>query len=153
MHRVYFPAIAALVVGMLVSRGLAAQDEKKEVLKVDGKFTDKDPEDRIRKGCYHKVHMIKLVEGATYQIDMIGVDKLDTYLRLEDAKGKPLDENDDVAEGNLDSRIVFKAPKTDTYRIIATTFVEGETGAYTLIVTQTAGPKEKDKDKDKDDKK
>src|SRR5262249_41467442 len=69
--------------------------------------------------------------GTIYVIDMASKD-FDTYLRLEDSDKKQLAENDDIAPDNLNSRIVFKAPKDDTYRIIATAF-KG-TGAYTLTV-------------------
>jgi hypothetical protein len=124
----------------------AAQDEKKVILKVDGKIANTDPKDKVRQDCYHKSHIVKLEAGATYQIDMIGVGGFDTFLRLEDADGKQLAEDDDGGE-DLDARIIFQAPKAGTYRIICTTYEDNDTGAYTLIVTRTAGGKKEEKKK------
>src|SRR5262249_28511193 len=58
--------------------------------------------------------------------------KIDPYLRLENAAGMQLADDDDSGEG-LNARIVFAAPKDGAYRIIATTFAGG-TGAFELTV-------------------
>jgi hypothetical protein len=78
-----------------------------------------------------------MVPGYSYVIDMKAkVDKkpqFDTFLRLEDAAGNELEQNDDFI--TTDSRIVFVPKKVDEYRVIATTFDQGFTGAYTLTIT------------------
>ncbi|HYT89064.1 MAG TPA: PPC domain-containing protein [Gemmataceae bacterium] len=60
-----------------------------------------------------------MLAGKTYVIDMSSP-QFDTYLRLEDDKGKVVAENDDISPTNLNSRIVFTAPKDGAYRIVAT---------------------------------
>jgi hypothetical protein len=45
---------------------------------------------------------MKLEAGNAYVIDMKSTD-LDSYLKLHDPAGKPIAENDDIAENNQDS--------------------------------------------------
>jgi hypothetical protein len=103
--------------------------------RLDARMTRDDAIDAIRKGCHCKIYTVKLSAGKTYQIDMESED-LDAFLRLEDAAGKRLAENDDVSPDNLNARIVFKCQTDGTYRIIATTFDDGETGAFLLKIRQ-----------------
>lgn len=128
------------LVALTLSGGALAQDKDKVILKVQDKIAATDQKDKVRKDCYHKVHVVKLMEGVTYRIDMLGDSEFDTYLRLEDDAGKQLAEDDDSGEG-LNARIVFPAPKTGTYRIIATTYDDNDTGSYTLLVTAIGGEK------------
>ena len=111
-----------------------AQD-KEGVFKADGQLSKDDSKDRVRRFSVHKVHMVKMTAGQSYTIDLVSRD-FDAYLRLEDSTGQELAKDDDSG-GGLNARIVFRAPKDDTYRIIATTFISG-TGNYTLTV-QGAG--------------
>jgi hypothetical protein len=60
--------------------------------------------------------------------------QIDSYLRLESAAGQQLAQDDDGG-GFPNARIMFVAPRTEEYRIIATTF-QPATGAYTLTVRQ-----------------
>ena len=113
-----------------------------ELLKVDGQLTNDDPKDRIRKGSVHKVHTVKMLAGKSYTIDLVSRD-FDAYLRLEDSAGTNLAEDDDSG-GFPDARIVFQAPKDDTYRIIATTY-DRKVGRYTLTVKEGKGPAANDK--------
>jgi hypothetical protein len=115
-----------------------AQDAKKadgEDLKVSGTLSADDPKDKVKTGSPHKVHEFKMKAGSIYIIDLMS-QKFDAYLRLEDSTGKQLAEDDDSGAflgGFPDARIVYKAVKDDTYRIIATSF-DGRSGAYTLTV-------------------
>src|SRR5262249_55350269 len=67
-----------------------------------------------------QVYHVKLHKGGTYVIDMISPNPkaLDPFLRLLDAAGKKLAEDDDSG-GNLNARILFSAPATGTYQIVA----------------------------------
>ena len=68
----------------------------------------------------------------------------DTYLKLLDAKGTLLAENDDIAPNNLNSRIIFTPKESGTFRIVATSFQERGRGTYSLTITcmkQKAGDK------------
>jgi len=82
-----------------------------------------------------QVHEVKLTAGNTCIIDLQS-SQFDTYLRLEDDKGKILDENDDISKDNLNSRIIF-TPETDgVYRIIATSYQQRGRGAYEVILRE-----------------
>src|SRR5262245_32480846 len=58
----------------------------------------------------------------------------DTFLRLEDADGKELARNDDSG-GELNAQIVFTAPKSGDFRIIATSY-EPAKGLFVLNVKE-----------------
>ncbi len=118
-----------------------AASEKKVLLKVDGELTGADPRDKER-GAHYKVHAMELRAGDFYRIDLVGHNRLDTYLRLEDAGGKVVAEDDDSG-GGLNARIVFHAAKTGSYRFIATTYEKGVTGRYTLMVLPSDAQEEK----------
>ncbi|MBI2805920.1 MAG: PDZ domain-containing protein [Planctomycetes bacterium] len=92
---------------------------------------------KVRPGRFARAHEVKLKAGETYEIEMTSGD-LDSYLILQDAKGKKLTEDDDGG-GFPNARIVFRAPADGTYRIIATTFNVNETGNYTLTVRKQPG--------------
>ena len=111
-----------------------------ETLQTTSKLTDKDARDKSRPKSYHQVQTVKLKAGAEYTIDLRS-DSFDAFLRLEDPNGVQLDEDDDSG-GNLNARIVFRAPTDGVYRIIVTTCNENETGEYSLTVRQT-GPAKK----------
>jgi hypothetical protein len=61
---------------------------------------------------------------------------LDPYLVLTDAAGTKLDQDDDGG-GDLNARIVFRAEKSGTYRIVATSYNLGN-GGFTLTVRDSA---------------
>jgi thiol-disulfide isomerase/thioredoxin len=61
---------------------------------------------------------------------MVNLSKIDPFLRLEDAKGEQLAFDDDSG-GQLNSRIIFKAPADGEYRIIATCYPDPKTGEPT----------------------
>src|SRR5207253_1788614 len=121
---------------------------REEYLRVQEKLTNKDPIDKTKPGCYHKVHLYKMVPGKTYVIEMHdqnGAFDMDPYLRLEDSAGVILAQDDDSGGGprGHDARIVFAPTKEDTYRIIATTLGPGVPGSYLLTaqpVAQAAAP-------------
>lgn len=84
--------------------------------------------------------MIELEEGETYTIDLRGQSfdsgsLPDPYLRLHDAAGVELANNDDF--DGLDSRIVYTAESDGTYFIAARELGAG-TGDYQLSVSEPA---------------
>lgn len=111
----------------------------KLVLEKQDQLTNEDPKDKVQKGSHCKIFSFKMKAGSTYTIDLISGDKtgkkLDTFLRLEDAAGKELGQDDDGA-GFPNARIVHKAIKDGDYRIIATSFEPNQTGAFTLKVLE-----------------
>lgn len=149
MHRsssrwlpVCFLGVAGLILGATASQAGGgkkdgdAKTEKpagKPLLAVDGELTDKDARDPKEAECYCKTFPIKLQEGRSYQIDLVSKD-FDAFLRLEDADGKAVAEDDDGG-GDLNARIVHKATKSGDYKIFATTFAKNATGKFQLTVT------------------
>jgi serine protease Do len=81
-----------------------------------------------------------MTAGRTYILDQRSK-AFDAFLRLEDASGKKLAEDDDSG-GDQNARIVFTAPQDGTYRIIATSFEQQGMGNYTLTIREYAGKKE-----------
>jgi len=110
------------------------KDKKSEDIVVNDTLTDKELKDKVRSGCYCKTYVFKMVEGKSYQLDMKSKD-FDSYLRLEDPQGQQVAADDDSG-GFPDARIIFRAPKTGDYTIICTTFGNGSTGKYTLLVKE-----------------
>lgn len=112
--------------------GKIVLEEKSQLGAMDGRDTK-------LMDSYRKVYTVKMSPGFGYTIDMMsgaGKNKdFDPFLRLEDSTGKQLAENDDGA-GTLNSRIVYRPSREDTYRIIATTFEPNQTGNFTVIVRQ-----------------
>ena len=84
-------------------------------------------------------------KGQSYTIDLIS--QWDNFLRLENARGDQLAADDDSG-GFPNARIVFKAPKDDTYSIIATCFAG--VGDYVLTV-RTGTDKDLERPKEKED--
>jgi hypothetical protein len=118
-------------------------NEPKDIT-IKDKITKDDPFDTKQDKCHCKVHVVKMIAGYQYVVDMKAdphkdkdMPSFDTFLRLEDAAGKLLAENDDYI--TTDSRIVFTPDKAGDFRIICTTFDPGFTGSYTLTVTASKG--------------
>jgi serine protease Do len=112
------------------------------ILRKVSNLSDKDKFDQKRPNMapnrYMKVEEVNLSAGVTYIIEMDSAE-IDSYLIVEDVKGKKLAEDDDSGI-DLNAKIVFRAPSDSVYRIIATTFNPRETGNYTLTVRRQADP-------------
>jgi len=110
-------------------------DRPPPTILLKGTLTRDDPLDSfgLTKNSFHKVHLVPLESGKPYLIDLEA--SFDTFLRIEDADKKTLLFNDDIwSPHSLNSRLVFTPSKTDTYRLIATSFDPQATGSYTLSV-------------------
>ncbi len=101
---------------------------------VHGQLAANDPKDRNRTNSHHKLHLVPLLQGRKYTIDLESTD-FDAYLRLEDPGGKELATNDDGGDG-FNARLTFTPDRSGTYRIIATTFRDGQVGRYILKVSE-----------------
>jgi hypothetical protein len=81
-----------------------------------------------------RVHPFKMAAGRTYVVVLESA-AFDAFLTLEDPAGKKLADNDDIDPGvNTNARLVFEAPKTAAYRLVATAFEQRGNGAYTLTM-------------------
>jgi hypothetical protein len=76
---------------------------------------------------YYDPYPIEVEAGRTYVISMSSED-FDTYLLLVDADDERVARNDDAL--GTDSRLVWRAPTTGTFRIFANSYAPGATGAY-----------------------
>lgn len=95
-------------------------------------LTSNDSLDRVRTGSYSKVHRLSLSAGRTYVIDL-NSSALDPFLRIENAKGEEVAQDDDSG-GNLNARFVLSPAKDDYYRLIVTTYKSAIKGTYNLSV-------------------
>jgi thiol-disulfide isomerase/thioredoxin len=124
-------AVALLVLLPAVSAAQVVGD--KNTVTIQGKLAVDDPKD-AKRNQPSKTHLVRMFGGKVYTIDMVST-QFDSYLRLEDAKGMQLDEDDDSG-GNLNARIVFNCSKDGEYKVICTTF-NGKVGNYTLTVKES----------------
>lgn len=118
--------------GRLGSSVLVQSAGGKLVFEKEGQLSEKNKKDSLQSGCFRKSYKFAMKAGSTYTIDLVSK-KIDSYLRLEDAAGKNLAEDDDGG-GTLNSRIVHRAVRDGTYRIVVTTCDPGQTGPYRLTV-------------------
>ncbi len=108
----------------------------KIVLDVKGKLTEKDPPDKTRDNRQHQVVKFRMTPGHAYTIDLVTLDKkIDPFLRLEDASGNKIADDDDGG-GFVNARIVFKPAKDAEYRISVSTFEGPLTGPFQLTIRQ-----------------
>lgn len=95
-----------------------------------------DPPDKIRKKP-HKAFEFRMDAGKFYVVEMRGDPRaLDPYLRIEDADGNNLVEDDDSG-GMLNSLIVFAPPRNAMYKVIAT--VLNGTGDFSVRIREESG--------------
>jgi hypothetical protein len=80
------------------------------------------------------IFQVRHKANVTYVIDMVSPDPkaLDPYLVLQDSERQTLAEDDDSG-GNLNARIVFRAPSGGVYRIRATSYGSAQ-GPFTLTI-------------------
>jgi len=140
-------SIAIVLIGAACGVGFVGAGEKGEKLtpatgkielkdgkgEVKGSLTGKDVKDVSRKDSYCKVYTLKLEAGQTYQLDCKSV--WDNWLRIEDAKGKQVAEDDDGG-GGTDAQIVYECKTAGEYRVIVTSFDALETGDFTVTVSK-----------------
>jgi len=95
-----------------------------------------DPRDTMLKNSFCKTFNVRMEAGKTYTIDHIDLGaNIDPILRLLDARGLQLAFDDDSG-GGLNSRIVFRPPVGDTYRIVCTSLRAGATGRFSVTVRE-----------------
>jgi hypothetical protein len=104
-------------------------------------FTEKQFIGKLTSQRKEQVHEVPLRAGKTYAFDLES-EAFDAFLRLEDAGGKKLAENDSIEPGvNQNSRIVFTPETSGSYRLAATAFKGRGTGPYTLVIREFVGKK------------
>ncbi|HKX89293.1 MAG TPA: M10 family metallopeptidase C-terminal domain-containing protein, partial [Sphingopyxis sp.] len=87
----------------------------------------------------HDWFRISLTAGQSISVVLEGLTLADPYLRIRNASGTIIYQNDDWGDG-LDSFVGFKAPSTGTYFIDIGSAPENQTGTYRLNVTTYTPP-------------
>jgi tetratricopeptide (TPR) repeat protein len=104
-----------------------------------GSFTEKQLAGSLTARQKTQAHELQLQAGKAYAFDLTSK-AFDPLLRLEDAKGTQLAENNDIEPGvDRNSRIVFTPERGGNYRLVATAFGGRGTGAYTLVIREFGG--------------
>ncbi len=100
-------------------------------------LTVKDRDDPRRPGFKMRTVTGNFAAGKKYVIEMNQTpgSRIDPLLRVEDDKGNILAQDDDSG-GGLNARILFTAPATGAYQIVATSLVPNVYGGYVLIVSE-----------------
>jgi len=88
---------------------------------------------QLQTGEYYQPFIYNGTAGERITIRLDSSD-FDTYLMLRGAGGVQID-NDDRAQGDLNSEIVTTLPETGAYRVIVTSYAPGEVGNYILALT------------------
>jgi serine/threonine protein kinase/tetratricopeptide (TPR) repeat protein len=100
------------------------------------RFAESRHEGALPAGRARWVHDVEMQAGKTYVLDLESK-AFDPVLIVEDRAGSCLAENNDISyPTNLNSRIIFTPPASGKYRVIATAFQPGTTGAYVLRIRQ-----------------
>jgi hypothetical protein len=107
----------------------------------NGQITRGDALDRLRQGRHHKVYQVRLAAGRAFTIDLSSGNGssagnpsfFDTWLRIEDANGNVLAQDDDSGPG-LNARVVFTPRHEGVYRLVVTTYSAGATGSFNLAI-------------------
>jgi WD40 repeat protein len=104
-------------------------------------LTEKDAPDTRRLGRRCKINTGTFEAGKKYVIELssgIANANIDPVLRIEDKNGKVLAEDNDSG-GNRNARLVFTAPATALYRVVANNLTSNQ-AVFHLIITEEAGP-------------
>ena len=93
----------------------------------------------------HDWFKITLTQGQAITVSLNGVTLEDPYLRIRDAGGNVIYQNDDIHLGvDLDSLVSFAAPNSGTYYIDVGSYEDaqnpGGTGNYQLSVSAYQAP-------------
>jgi hypothetical protein len=135
------------VVSQLTRSTANVPGQYRQVFRVEDKLTAAEPKDKLQPG-YHKVFKVPMKAGKTYLINMVAKNdaandagaqgqsaNFDPYLRLEDALGYSLAEDDDSG-GGLNAQILFQPAVDGEYQVIATTFSAEQLGSFVLTVDE-----------------
>lgn len=113
----------------------------------EGTLVDDDP--RQQDGSPYDVYTFNASAGDTIVVEM-NSDEVDTFVILtSDAMDEPV-ANDDAAEGNTNSRLVYVAQEDGEYTVVTTCYDPADRGGYTVSVALTEGGDDADNADDAD---
>jgi serine protease Do len=128
--------VAALAINARVGAG-DKKDAKVEEIVINDELINADLKDRVRTDSLCKTYTFKMLGGKTYQIDMKSK-AVNSFLRLENPSGMEV-AADDNSGGGRDARMIYRAPKTGEFTIIATSVGEAM-GKFTLLIKEVIVP-------------
>ena len=112
---------------------LKAEAKSREIAKGGLSITENINQNNVSDvGKLGKLYSVTFKKGETYTIDLESA-TMDSYLYLFDSNNKLLAQDDDSG-GDLNSRVVYRAPNDGVFHIIATSLDGDETGEFTLKV-------------------
>ena len=126
-------ACTAILIWLAASSQLGWAGSKDKPIVIDDQLGAKDPRDAKRKDSPAKLHKVKLRQGVVYVIELVSKD-FDAYLRIEDAAGKQLAENDDTKGGTNSAPLLHPAHRVNTGSSRPVTLPK--TGRYRLTVQE-----------------
>ncbi|MDB9314260.1 trypsin-like peptidase domain-containing protein [Spirulina sp. CS-785/01] len=88
---------------------------------------------RLPDGSFYEEYRFEGRAGQSVTLTLES-QEFDTYLILLNAQGDKLAENDDVTDGNTNSRLTVNLPRTGVYRVLVNSYQQGERGRYRLTV-------------------
>ncbi len=89
-------------------------------------------------GEYRDLYVFDGTAGESIRVEMSS-DDFDTFIALTTPDGDVID-NDDFEGSTARSVVELELPETGRYRVAATSYSAGETGAYRLLVDARSGP-------------
>jgi len=126
--------LAALALGLSIPAVADAQQVLRPGMTISGQLSPGDA--RLNSGEFMDVYELDGRSGDRLTVLMTS-GAVDSYLMM-DGPGGFSDENDDAESGDLDSRLDVRLPVSGRYRIVASSFAPGETGAYQIAVVDGA---------------
>jgi hypothetical protein len=101
-------------------------------------LTKTDSKDRYCLGSFAKIHPVHLraLRSYTIRLESEDTDKYDPFLRIIDEFGNTvaLNDDEDEAQGRLNSLVTFNTVSAGTYFIVATSFAPRQTGRYGVFI-------------------
>ena len=101
-------------------------------------LTKTDSKDRYCLGSFAKTHPVhlKALRSYTIRLESEDTDKYDPFLRIIDEFGNTvaLNDDEDEAQGRLNSLVTFNTVSAGTYFIVATSFAPRQTGRYGVFI-------------------
>lgn len=113
---------------------------------VEGRLEEGDWTDVFGDSSFTDLYEIHLEAGQGITAEMSSED-FDTYLSVLRGPGDQLVDNDDIAPGNTNSRLSYRAQASGQFFVAATSFRTGASGSYTVTVSELR-PGESDSDDD-----
>lgn len=102
---------------------------------VEGRLEEGDWTDVFADRSYTDLYQIELDQGQQITVELAS-GEFDAYLSLLRGPGDNVIDNDDARRGVTDSQLTYRAAVPSRLFIAATTLRAGESGAYTLVVSE-----------------